>query len=59
MNPFEHQTDLMSNLAQLMVDQVNTEYDWIICEYEYLAEFNTIISSLKTVIQDVEHYPEL
>ena len=41
------QTELLSYLAQLMLDQVDEQYDLITCTYEYLGEYDTIFKFSK------------
>lgn len=58
MNPFDKQTDLLTRLAQLMVDQVDEPFDALVCEYECLERYGTISSSLKLVKDGAETYPD-
>lgn len=51
MNPIEKQAEIMTELAQLMLDQVEGPYESITCEYEYVERYSTVSSSLSVIQQ--------
>lgn len=58
MNEMEKQTDIITKLAQLMVDQIISPFESIVCEYEYLERYSTISSSLSVILHGTRKYLE-
>ncbi|MES3153754.1 hypothetical protein [Sphingomonas faeni] len=58
MNPIEKQAEIMTELAQLMLDQVEGPYEFITCEYEYVERYSTVSSSLSVIQHGTQKYPD-
>lgn len=58
MNEMDKQTDIITKLAQLMIDQIEGPFESIACEYEYLERYSTVSSSLSVILHGTQKYPE-
>lgn len=59
MNPLEEQTEVLNELAQILHSEAGDDYDFVMCEYEFLERYNTISSSLKLSKNGREYYKEM
>ncbi len=58
MNEMDNQTDIITKLAQLMIDKIEGPFESIVCEYEYLERYSTVSSSLSVILHGPQKYPE-
>lgn len=58
MNEMDKQTDIITKLAQLMIDQIEGPFESIVCEYEYLERYSTVSSSLSVLLHGTQKYPK-
>lgn len=58
MNELEKQAEILTKLAQLMLDQVNGPYESITCEYEFVERYGTVSSTFSIVLGGLQTYPD-
>ena len=58
MNEMDKHTDIITKLAQLMIDQIEGPFESIVCEYEYLERYSTVSSSLSVILHGTQKYPD-
>ena len=59
MNPFESQTDILNELAQIIHNEVNSDYEAVTCEYNFISRYNTISSSFRFVKNGEQYNKEM
>lgn len=58
MNEFERQTEILTKLSQIMLDQVNGPYEYIACEYEHVKRYGTVSSTLSVIFEGAQTFPD-
>lgn len=58
MKELKKQTEILTKLAQLMLDQVNGPYESITCEYEFVKRYGTVSSTFSARFEGLQTYPD-